>query len=125
MCNLPATGPILAVKSDSLLALENKPMLIKKAKKDIYSVIPILVMFALIIIFNIMNTGFDVNTPFLKYESLPQFLNVLASGKDFNRRQKDDCLYMKDYITNLFSINEQKFLKSILNHNNNTVRHRL
>ena len=72
-----------------------------------------------------MNTGFDVNTPFLKYESLPQFLNVLASGKDFNRRQKDDCLYMKDYITNLFSINEQKFLKSILNHNNNTVRHRL
>ena len=45
---------ILAVKSDSLLALENKPMLIKKAKKDFYSVIPILVMFALIIIFNIM-----------------------------------------------------------------------
>ena len=43
---------ILAVKSDSLLALENKPMLIKKAKKDFYSVIPILVMFALIIIFN-------------------------------------------------------------------------
>lgn len=45
---------ILAVKSDSLLALENKSMLIKKAKKDFYSVIPILVMFALIIIFNIM-----------------------------------------------------------------------
>lgn len=45
---------ILAVKSDSLLALENKLMLIKKAKKDFYSVIPILVMFALIIIFNIM-----------------------------------------------------------------------
>ena len=43
---------ILAVKSDSLLTLENKPMLIKKAKKDFYSVIPILVMFALIIIFN-------------------------------------------------------------------------
>lgn len=43
---------ILAVKSDSLLALENKPMLIKKAKKDFYSVIPILVMFALIIVFN-------------------------------------------------------------------------
>lgn len=77
------------------------------------------------IIFNIMNTGFDVNTPFFKYESLPQFLNVLASGKDFNRQQKDDCLYMKDYITNLFSINEQKFLKSILNHNKNTIKHRL
>ena len=45
---------ILAVKGDSSLALENKPMLIKKAKKDFYSVIPILVMFALIIIFNIM-----------------------------------------------------------------------
>ena len=45
---------ILAVKSDSLLALENKPMLIKKAKKDFYSVIPILVMFALIIIFNVI-----------------------------------------------------------------------
>lgn len=77
------------------------------------------------IIFNIMNTGFDVNTPFLKYESLPQFLNVLVSGNDFNRHQKVDCLYMKDYITNLFSINEQKFLKSILNHNKNTIKHRL
>ena len=43
---------ILAVKGDSSLALENKPMLIKKAKKDFYSVIPILVIFALIIIFN-------------------------------------------------------------------------
>ena len=43
---------IFAVKGDSLLALENKPMLIKKAKKDFYSVIPILVIFELIIIFN-------------------------------------------------------------------------
>lgn len=46
---------ILAVKSDSLLVLENKSMLIKKAKKDFYSVIPILVLFALIIIFNVIN----------------------------------------------------------------------
>ena len=45
---------ILAVKSDSLLALENKSMLIKKAKKDFYSVIPILVILALIIVFNII-----------------------------------------------------------------------
>lgn len=45
---------ILAVKGDSSLALENKPMLIKKVKKDFYSVIPILVIFALIIIFNVM-----------------------------------------------------------------------
>lgn len=45
---------ILAVKGDSSLALENKFMLIKKAKKDFYSVIPILVMFALIIVFNVM-----------------------------------------------------------------------
>ena len=43
---------ILAVKGDSSLALENKPMLIKKAKKDFYSVIPILVILALIIVFN-------------------------------------------------------------------------
>lgn len=43
---------ILAVKGDSLLALENKSMLIKKAKKDFYSVIPILVILALIIVFN-------------------------------------------------------------------------
>lgn len=43
---------ILAVKGDSSLALENKPMLIKKAKKDFYSVIPILVISALIIVFN-------------------------------------------------------------------------
>jgi len=48
---------ILAVKGDSSLALENKLMLIKKAKKDFYSVIPILVILALIIIFNtIWNT---------------------------------------------------------------------
>ena len=43
---------ILAVKGDSSLALENKPMLIKKAKQDFYSVIPILVILALIIVFN-------------------------------------------------------------------------
>ena len=48
---------ILAVKGDSSLALENKPMLIKKAKKDFYSVIPILVIFALIIIFNVMGSN--------------------------------------------------------------------
>ena len=48
---------ILAVKGDSSLALENKPMLIKKAKQDFYSVIPILVILALIIVFNtIWNT---------------------------------------------------------------------
>ena len=45
---------ILAVKGDSSLALENKSMLIKKAKKDFYSVIPILVILALIIVFNII-----------------------------------------------------------------------
>ena len=43
---------ILAVKGDSSLALENKPMLIKKAKQDFYSEIPILVILALIIVFN-------------------------------------------------------------------------
>lgn len=42
----------LAAKGNSSLALENKLMLIKKQKKDFYSVIPILVIFALIIIFN-------------------------------------------------------------------------
>ena len=48
---------ILAVKGDSTLALEHKLMLIKKAKKDFYSVIPILVILALIIVFNtIWNT---------------------------------------------------------------------
>ena len=52
---------IFAVKGDSLLALENKPMLIKKAKKDFYSVIPILVIFELIIIFNtVWNTDIYV-----------------------------------------------------------------
>ena len=45
---------ILAVKGDSSLALKNKLMLIKKAKKDFYSVIPILVILALIIVFNII-----------------------------------------------------------------------
>jgi len=46
---------ILAVKGDSSLSLEHKPMLIKKAKKDFYSVIPILVILALIIVFNVIN----------------------------------------------------------------------
>lgn len=45
---------ILAVKGNSSLSLEHKPMLIKKAKKDFYSVIPILVILALIIIFNVI-----------------------------------------------------------------------
>ena len=46
---------ILAVKGDSSLSLEHKTMLIKKAKKDFYSVIPILVILALIIVFNVIN----------------------------------------------------------------------
>ena len=46
---------ILAVKGDSSLSLEHKLMLIKKAKKDFYSVIPILVILALIIVFNVIN----------------------------------------------------------------------
>lgn len=46
---------ILAVKGDSSLSLEHKPMLIKKAKKDFYYVIPILVILALIIVFNVIN----------------------------------------------------------------------
>lgn len=46
---------ILAVKGDSSLFLEHKPMLIKKAKRDFYSVIPILVILALIIVFNVIN----------------------------------------------------------------------
>lgn len=45
---------ILAVKGDSSLSLEHKPMLIKKVKKDFYSVIPILVILALIIVFNVI-----------------------------------------------------------------------
>lgn len=45
---------ILAVKGDSSLSLEHKPMLIKKSKKDFYSVIPILVILALIIVFNVI-----------------------------------------------------------------------
>ena len=46
---------ILAVKSDSSLTLEKMPILLKKAKKDFYSVIPILVILALIIVFNVIN----------------------------------------------------------------------
>lgn len=43
---------IPAIKEDSNLTSEIKSVLIKKAKQDFYSVIPILVIFALIIIFN-------------------------------------------------------------------------
>ena len=49
---------ILAVKGDSSLSLEHKPMLIKKAKKDFYSVIPIIVIFMLMIIFNVITDNF-------------------------------------------------------------------
>ena len=45
---------ILAVKSDSSLTLEKKPILLKKAKRDFYSVIPIIVIFMLMIIFNVI-----------------------------------------------------------------------
>ena len=45
---------ILAVKSDSSLTLEKMPILLKKAKKDFYSVIPIIVIFMLMIIFNVI-----------------------------------------------------------------------
>lgn len=77
------------------------------------------------IIFNIMDTGFDVNIPFLKYKSLTQFVMDFTPASDFNRSKKDDSLYIKDYITNLFLMNEQKFLKSILSNNKNTIKHRL
>lgn len=52
MCFLEIWLRIPAIKEDSNLSSEIKSMLIKKAKKDFYSVIPILVIFALIIIFN-------------------------------------------------------------------------
>ena len=49
---------ILAVKSDSSLTLEKMPILLKKAKKDFYSVIPIIVIFMLMIIFNVITDNF-------------------------------------------------------------------
>jgi len=49
---------ILAVKSDSSLTLEKMPNLLKKAKRDFYSVVPILVIFMLMIIFNVITDIF-------------------------------------------------------------------
>ena len=49
---------ILDVKSDSSLTLEKMPILLKKAKKDFYSVIPIIVIFMLMIIFNVITDNF-------------------------------------------------------------------
>lgn len=49
---------ILAVKSDSSLTLEKMPILLKKAKRDFYSVIPIIVIFMLMIIFNVITDNF-------------------------------------------------------------------
>lgn len=49
---------ILAVKSDSSLTLEKIPNLLKKAKRDFYSVMPILVIFMLMIIFNVITDNF-------------------------------------------------------------------
>ena len=45
---------ILAIKSDSSLTLEKMPNLLKKAKRDFYSIMPILVIFMLMIIFNVI-----------------------------------------------------------------------
>ena len=50
---------ILAVKADSSLTLEKMPILLKKAKKDFYSVIPIIVIFMLMIIFNVIIDNFE------------------------------------------------------------------
>lgn len=49
---------ILAVKSDSSLTLEKMPILLKKAKRDFYSVIPIIVIFMLMILFNVITDNF-------------------------------------------------------------------
>ena len=49
---------ILAIKSDSSLTLEKMPILLKKAKRDFYSVIPILVIFMLMILFNVITDNF-------------------------------------------------------------------
>ena len=50
---------ILAIKSDSSLTLEKIPILLKKAKRDFYSVIPIIVIFMLMIIFNVITDNFQ------------------------------------------------------------------
>ena len=50
---------ILAVKADSSLTLEKMLILLKKAKKDFYSVIPIIVIFMLMIIFNVIIDNFE------------------------------------------------------------------
>ena len=42
---------ILAVKGDSSLSLEHKPMLIKKAKQDFYSVLPVFFMMMCMVVF--------------------------------------------------------------------------
>ena len=52
MCFLEMWLRIPAIKEDSNLSSEIQTMLMKKAKKDFYSVIPILVILALIIVFN-------------------------------------------------------------------------
>ena len=49
---------ILAVKADSSRTLEKMPILLKKAKKDFYSVIPIIVIFMLMILFNVITDNF-------------------------------------------------------------------
>lgn len=49
---------ILAVKSDFSLTLEKMPILLKKAKKDFYSAIPIIVIFMLMILFNVITDNF-------------------------------------------------------------------
>ena len=49
---------ILAIKSDSSLTLEKMPILLKKAKRDFYSVIPIIVIFMLMILFNVITDNF-------------------------------------------------------------------
>ena len=49
---------ILAIKSDSSLTLKKMPILLKKAKRDFYSVIPIIVFFMLMIIFNVITDNF-------------------------------------------------------------------
>ena len=49
---------ILAIKSDSSLTLAKMPILLKKAKRDFYSVIPILVIFMLMILFNVITDNF-------------------------------------------------------------------
>lgn len=47
---------ILAVKGDSSLDLENKIILIKKAKKDFYSTLPIFLLLTCMVIFNYLRS---------------------------------------------------------------------